>query len=89
MIVKDAVTHDAVLAAIHGASTGGLLRDAFLFDVYKPKQTVAGMAPDEKSFALRLTLASNDATLTDEQIEACVQAIVREVAGRTGARLRG
>jgi phenylalanyl-tRNA synthetase beta chain len=89
VIVKDAVTHDAVLAAVDAAPTAGLLRDAFLFDVYKPKQAVAGMAPDEKSFALRLTLASNDATLTDEQIEACVQAIVREVGSRTGARLRG
>ncbi|MEJ6023504.1 phenylalanine--tRNA ligase subunit beta [Ramlibacter sp. PS4R-6] len=89
VIVKDGVTHDAVLAAINAAPTDGLLRDAFLFDVYKPKQAVAGMAADEKSFALRLTLASNDATLTDEQIEACVQAIVREVASRTGARLRG
>jgi phenylalanyl-tRNA synthetase beta chain len=89
VIVKDSVTHDAVLAAINAAATGGLLRDAFLFDVYKPKQAAAGMAGDEKSFALRLTLASNDATLTDEQIEACVQAIVRELASRTGGRLRG
>jgi phenylalanyl-tRNA synthetase beta chain len=89
LVVKDAVTHDAVLAAIAEAATGGLLRDSFLFDVYKPKQAVAGMAPDEKSFAVRLTLASNDATLTDEQIDAAVAAIVGEVARRTGARLRG
>jgi phenylalanyl-tRNA synthetase beta chain len=89
LVVKDSVTHDAILAAIHAASTGGLLRDAFLFDVYKPKQTSAGLAPDEKSVALRLTLASNDATLTDEQIDAAVKAIVGEVASRTGGRLRG
>ncbi|HUR89123.1 MAG TPA: phenylalanine--tRNA ligase subunit beta [Ramlibacter sp.] len=89
LVVKDAVTHDAILGAINAAATGGLLRDAFLFDVYKPKQAVAGMAQDEKSVALRLTLASNDATLTDEQIEAAVRAIVGEVASRTGGRLRG
>ena len=89
LVVKDAVTHDAILAAIHAAATSGLLRDAFLFDVYKPKQVVAGMAADEKSVALRLTLASNDATLTDEQIEAAVKAIIGEVASRTGGRLRG
>ena len=65
------------------------LRDAFLFDVYKPKQSAAGMANDEKSFAVRLTLASNDATLTDEQIEAAVRTIVAEVASRTVGRLRG
>jgi len=89
LVVKDAVTHDAILSAIGSAASGGLLRDAFLFDVYKPKQAVAGMAPDEKSVALRLTLASNDATLTDDQIEAAVKAIVAEVASRTGGRLRG
>jgi phenylalanyl-tRNA synthetase beta chain len=89
LVVKDSVTHDAVIAAVHAAATGGLLRDAFLFDVYKPQQAVQGIAPDEKSFALRLTLASNDATLTDEQIEAAVRAVVVEVASRTGGRLRG
>jgi phenylalanyl-tRNA synthetase beta chain len=66
-----------------------LLREAFLFDVYKPKQAAAGLAADEKSFAVRLTLASNDATLTDEQIEGAVRAIVAEIANRTGGRLRG
>jgi phenylalanyl-tRNA synthetase beta chain len=89
LVVKDSVTHDAVISAVHAAATGGLLRDAFLFDVYKPKQAAGGVAADEKSFAVRLTLASNDATLTDEQIETAVQAVVGEVASRTGGRLRG
>jgi phenylalanyl-tRNA synthetase beta chain len=89
LVVKDSVTHDEILRAIESAATGGLLRDAFLFDVYKPKQEVAGMSAQEKSVALRLTLASNDATLTDEQIEAAVRAIVAGVASRTGGRLRG
>ena len=89
LVVADAVTHDEILAAIGSAATGGLLRDTFLFDVYKPKAAVAGMGPHEKSVALRLTLASNDATLTDEQIEAAVRAIVAAVASRTGGRLRG
>jgi nucleoid DNA-binding protein len=34
------------------------------------------MAADEKSLAVRLTLASPDATLTDDQIEAAVRAVV-------------
>jgi phenylalanyl-tRNA synthetase beta chain len=89
LVVADTVTHDEILSAINSAATGGLLRDAFLFDVYKPKAAAAGMAPHEKSVALRLTLASNDATLTDEQIEAAVRAIVAGVASRTGGRLRG
>jgi phenylalanyl-tRNA synthetase beta chain len=89
VIVKDSVTHEAVLAAAWKAPAGGLLRDAFLFDVYKPKAAGAGLAADEKSFAIRLTLASNDATLTDEQIEGAVRAIVAEIASRAGGRLRG
>jgi phenylalanyl-tRNA synthetase beta chain len=89
VIVKDSISHDDVLAAIRKAPADGLLRDAFLFDVYKPKQVGAGMAADEKSFAIRLTLASNDATLTDDQIEGAVRTIVTEVASRTGGRLRG
>jgi phenylalanyl-tRNA synthetase beta chain len=78
-----------VLEAVKAAATGGLLRDAFLFDVYKPKQAAAGLAADEKSLAVRLTLGSAEATLTDDQIEAAVNAIVAEVASRVGGRLRG
>ncbi len=89
VIVADNVTHDAVLAAVHAAPTGGLLREALLFDVYKPKQSVPGLAAHEKSLAVRLTLASGEATLTDEQIDAAVKAVVDSIAGRLGGRLRG
>jgi phenylalanyl-tRNA synthetase beta chain len=89
VIVADGVTHDAVLQAVRSAATGGLLRDAFLFDVYKPKQAVAGFAANEKSLAVRLTLASAEATLTDEQIEAAVQTVVDRIASQLGGRLRG
>jgi phenylalanyl-tRNA synthetase beta chain len=41
MIVKDTVTYAAVLQAIRAAATSDLLRDAMLFDLYKPKQAVA------------------------------------------------
>jgi phenylalanyl-tRNA synthetase beta chain len=89
VIVADAVTHAALMDAIQGADTGGLLRDALLFDVYKPKQATAGMGANEKSMAVRLTLASPDATLTDEQIDAAVAAVVDRIAQRLGGRLRG
>jgi phenylalanyl-tRNA synthetase beta chain len=89
VIVADTVTHDAVLEAVRSAATGGLLRDAFLFDVYRPKQAVAGLAPHEKSLAVRLTLASSEATLTDDQIEGAVQAVIDRIASQLGGRLRG
>jgi phenylalanyl-tRNA synthetase beta chain len=89
VIVADHVTHDAVLDAVRSAATGGLLRDAMLFDVYKPKQASGGLAAGEKSLAVRLTLASSEATLTDQQIEAAVQAVLDRIAGQLGGRLRG
>ena len=89
MIVKDTVTYAAVLQAIRAAATSDLLRDAMLFDLYKPKQLVTGVAADEKSMAVRLTLGSADATLTDEQIDGAVQAVIDSIASRLGGRLRG
>jgi phenylalanyl-tRNA synthetase beta chain len=89
VIVSDAVTHAALMEAVWSAATGGLLRDALLFDVYKPKQASGGVAAGEKSLAVRLTLASADATLTDEQIEGAVRAVVDSITKRLGGRLRG
>ncbi|HEX2546618.1 MAG TPA: hypothetical protein VHL79_17180 [Ramlibacter sp.] len=43
----------------------------------------------EKSLAVRLTLASPEATLVDEQIETAVRAVVERVTAQLGARLRG
>jgi len=88
VVVTDSVAHDALMAAVRAADTGGLLQDAMLFDLYKPQQAQGGLAANEKSLAVRLTLASPAATLTDEQIEAAVKAVVDSVAARTGGRLR-
>jgi phenylalanyl-tRNA synthetase beta chain len=88
VIVPDHVTHSQLVAAIRAADTGGLLRDALLFDVYKPKQSSAAIATGEKSMAVRLTLADPEATLTDPQIEAAVARVVALLQERLGARLR-
>ena len=68
---------------------------AVLFDVYRPKPLRAGeeaavgaLAQGEKSLAVRLTLGSDVATLTEAEIEAAVQAVVEQLAARTGAKLR-
>ena len=89
MIVRDTVGHAALMAAIRSADTAGLLRDAMLFDLYKPKLATGGVAADEKSMAVRLTLGSAEATLTDEQIDGAVQAVIDSIATRLGGRLRG
>jgi phenylalanyl-tRNA synthetase beta chain len=89
VIVAEKVTHAAIMQAVEAAATGGLLRNATLVDVYRPKPGgTGGLAEGEKSLAVRLTLNSDDTTLTEEQIEAAVQAVVRELSGRLGGRLR-
>ena len=92
VVVADDVTHTAVMAAIWSAPTGGLLRDAQLFDVYRPKpaKDAAPAADDatDRSLAVRLTLNSDEATLSEEQIESAVKAIVEQLTASLGARQR-
>ena len=89
VIVNESVTHAALMQAIHEAPMQGLLREALLFDVYRPKQAAAGLSEGEKSLAVRLTLNNDEATLTDAQIESAMQAVVAQLARDVGARLRG
>jgi phenylalanyl-tRNA synthetase beta chain len=88
VIVRESVSHAALMAAVHAAPTQGLLQEALLFDVYRPKDSGVGMEQGEKSLAVRLTLASLEATLTEEQIEATVAAVLRQLQQDLGARLR-
>jgi phenylalanyl-tRNA synthetase beta chain len=91
VVVGDAVTHDALMAAIWAAPTDGLLRDAQLFDVYRPtlaKDAVAAEGAADRSLAVRLTLNSDEASLTEEQIEAAVKSVVDRLSTELGARQR-
>jgi phenylalanyl-tRNA synthetase beta chain len=88
IVVPESLGHDRLMAAIHAAPTSGLLRQAVLFDVYRPKQPGAGLEPGQKSLAVRLTLQNDDATLTDAEIDAAVAAIVQQTEKDLGARLR-
>ncbi len=89
VLVGEQVSHAALMAAIWAGNTGKILCDARLFDVYRPKSSPDAVAgPAEKSLAVRLTLNSDDATLTDEQIEQAVQAVVARLANDVGARQR-
>jgi phenylalanyl-tRNA synthetase beta chain len=88
IVVAEAVTHDQLLRSVHAAPTHGLLRQAVLFDVYRPKQSVAGLSVGEKSLAVRLTLQDDASTLTEIQIEAAVAAVVTQVQKDLAARLR-
>jgi len=89
IVVNESVAHDAVIAAIRSVGSPWL-RDAVLFDVYRPKKgTPAGsLAADEKSLAVRLVLNRDDATLTEDDIEATVKAVLDALQQRVAARLR-
>jgi phenylalanyl-tRNA synthetase beta chain len=91
VVVKDAVTYAELMRVIWSAPTAGLLRDAQLFDVYRPKlpkDAVAAEGATDRSLAVRLTLNSDEASLTEEQIEAAVKAIVDQLISVLGARQR-
>ncbi|MFM9880025.1 MAG: phenylalanine--tRNA ligase subunit beta [Burkholderiaceae bacterium] len=88
VIVAEPVTHAALMAAIECADTAGLLRSASLFDVYRPQQGTAGLSEGEKSLAVRLCLHSDEATLTEAQIDAAVAAVVEQLQTQLAARLR-
>jgi phenylalanyl-tRNA synthetase beta chain len=89
VIVQESVSHAALMAAIHAAPTGGLLREAVLFDVYRPKAgSAGGLQPGEKSLAVRLQLSNEQSTLTEDQIDAAVAAVLAELVAALGARQR-
>ncbi|MDP3519893.1 MAG: phenylalanine--tRNA ligase subunit beta [Hydrogenophaga sp.] len=90
LVVNEGVTHAALLQAIESAAVGGVLRQATLFDVYRPKagQDNVAVAAGEKSLAVRLVFNKLDATLTEEEIDAAVSAVLAAAHERLGARLR-
>jgi phenylalanyl-tRNA synthetase beta chain len=91
VVVGDTITHAALMAAIWAAPSAGLLRDAQLFDVYRPKfakDAVVAVGAGDRSLAVRLTLNSDEASLTEEQIESTVKAVVDQLSQTLGARQR-
>ena len=89
VVVNEDVSHQSLMDCVWAAPTQGLLQDAVLFDVYRPTKEVGSVAMGEKSLAVRLILQStDDATLTDAQIEQAVQSVVQQLTQQLNARLR-
>ena len=83
------VTHADLMNAVYSSQTKGLLKGACLFDIYRPKgQVVAGMSEGEKSLAVRLTLSSEEGTLTEAEIESVTSVVIQALGDKVGARLR-
>jgi phenylalanyl-tRNA synthetase beta chain len=90
VIVAESVTHNQLMKAIHAAPTDGLLQNAVLFDIYRPKADApaGSLAVGEKSLAVRLTLGAAEASLTDAQIEVAMNAVLAHLTAQVCARLR-
>ena len=88
VVVGQSVTHNQLMDAVFAAPTQGLLRNAVLFDIYQPNQAVTNLSMNEKSLAVRLTLGSEESTLTDERIQIVVDSVLSSLTHALQARLR-
>lgn len=66
------------------SAVGSILEKVTLFDVYKGKQVGEG----KKSVAYSISMRSHEATLTDEQADAAMKRVLKELS-KLGAELRG
>jgi len=83
VLVDRSLPAENVLTAVREAA-GDSLRDLRLFDVYQGK----GIDPQRKSLALGLTFQHSSRTLTEDEINAAVDAVVNLLASRFEATLR-
>ena len=81
-VVETTIAAADVLKAVSGADKL-LLRDAVLFDVYEGK----GVENGKKSLGIRITVQASDRTLTDAEIDAVAQSVIKN-AQALGAVLR-
>ncbi|RZU98668.1 phenylalanine--tRNA ligase subunit beta [Spiribacter vilamensis] len=83
IVVAESVSADAVRDCITAAA-GRVLDSVALFDVYRGK----GVSDGCKSLAMGLILQDNSRTLTDDEIDAVQQAVVRSLHETLNAELR-
>jgi phenylalanyl-tRNA synthetase beta chain len=83
VVVDDGVTLDELRENVNLAAKG-LLRELVVFDVYRGK----GIEPGRKSIALGLILQETSRTLTDQEADAVVAAVVARVKGDLKAGIR-
>jgi phenylalanyl-tRNA synthetase beta chain len=81
--VAEAVSWAAISQTVQ-AVAGPLLRDLLLFDRY----VGAGVETGQKSLAIGLILQDKSRTLTEQDVDAVVAAVVVALGGEHGARIR-
>ncbi|MCY0963675.1 phenylalanine--tRNA ligase subunit beta [Parathalassolituus penaei] len=84
IVVHQDVAVEQVLSGIR-AVAGEYLTDLTLFDLYMGK----GIDPERKSLALGLTWQHPSRTLTDDEVNSSVEAVLSHLNASLGATLRG
>ncbi len=83
VLVNDDITAGSIISVIK-ESAGAYLEKVEFFDVYKGKQIGEG----KKSLAFSIVYRSLEKTLTEEEISASFDKVVKALAEKTGAKLR-
>ena len=83
VVVDERVGAGTMLDAIRAAA-GKLLEDAKLFDIYRGEK----LGAQRKSVAFAITLRAPDRTLTDEEINAAMEKVLKALEKDFGAELR-
>jgi phenylalanyl-tRNA synthetase beta chain len=87
-LLDPSIPAQSIIAEIHSALAqhphGALVRNLRLFDEYRGK----GLENKDKSLAFRFWLQDNQRTLNDGEVAGLLDAVVRHLADRLGARLR-
>ncbi len=84
LLVKEGVEAGLVINTIKRSAASDILKDVELFDVYRGEQIDEGM----KSLAFTLTYRDDEKTLTDEEVAAVHDRIVKSLEEELGASLR-
>ena len=83
VVVDEAVGAGTMMDAICAAA-GKLLEDARLFDIYRGEK----LGATRKSVAYAITLRAPDRTLTDDEINAAMDKVLKALQEQFGAELR-
>lgn len=83
MLFDSAATWEEIDAVIAKKEAGPVKAAGFV-DEYRGKQIPAG----KKSVTIRLTIGSNEKTLTSDEIEAAAGSVMKQLSKRLGAELR-
>jgi phenylalanyl-tRNA synthetase beta chain len=83
LVVNDDIRATELTDAIKTVG-GDILQRVLLFDVYRGAQVESG----KKSLAFNLRFQSTERTLTDDEVNAALEAIIQTVEQRFGAQLR-